>query len=351
VAETTSSGWQVGYGYLGSQLLTEYENSTTYFFLRDHLGSTRLMTKADGTVYDSMDYLPYGEQAAGNAGTTHKFTAKERDGETGLDYFGARYYTGAIGRFITPDDLFHDQAEVNPQSWNLYSYVRNNPLRFIDPDGHKCVTLKGANGNVVADDGIGALCDHMTKARSGWVADAEARGGGLSQDERILLLSMRVTDYTSPHNLADTASKAGLWASMLRGLGGAIRGYLQKRAIATAAAEMITGPFGSVSVSAIEAAAADGGEAITVVTNLTAAPEAGQALSVATGEGAEALANAAGALRGGGQLFTAQIPKALVEVLKKAGLARETITDIGGHVAHEIRFAPSVTRFIAHLFK
>ena len=59
-----------------------------------------------------------------------EFTAKERDAETGLDYFGARYFSGAMGRFTGPDKPFVDQDESDPQSWNLYSYVRNNPLIF-----------------------------------------------------------------------------------------------------------------------------------------------------------------------------------------------------------------------------
>ena len=63
-------------------------------------------------------------------------TSKERDAETGLDYFGARYFSGAQGRFTSPDAPFAGQDRNNPQSWNLYSYGLNNPLRFIDPSGH-----------------------------------------------------------------------------------------------------------------------------------------------------------------------------------------------------------------------
>jgi len=63
------------------------------------------------------------------------FTGKERDSETGLDYFGARYYSGAQGRFTSPDAPFADQHANDPQSWNLYSYVRNNPLAIVDPSG------------------------------------------------------------------------------------------------------------------------------------------------------------------------------------------------------------------------
>lgn len=72
-----------------------------------------------------------------------------------------------------------------------------------------------------------------------------------------------------------------------------------------------------------------------------------QGLSVATGEGAESLAAAA---RSGGQTFTAQIPKALVDVLEKAGLATRSVTSMGGVTAQEIRFAPQATEFIVRFF-
>jgi RHS repeat-associated protein len=71
-----------------------------------------------------------------------KFTQKERDNETGLDYFLARYYSSTQGRFTSPDPiLISSQQIVNPQSWNLYSYVNNNPLAYLDPTGMERVRL------------------------------------------------------------------------------------------------------------------------------------------------------------------------------------------------------------------
>ncbi len=71
-----------------------------------------------------------------------KFTTKERDSETGLDYFGARYYGSALGRFTSPDPLFATPLHIiNPQRWNMYAYAVNNPLFFTDPDGRDAIAV------------------------------------------------------------------------------------------------------------------------------------------------------------------------------------------------------------------
>ncbi|MFC5865339.1 RHS repeat-associated core domain-containing protein [Acidicapsa dinghuensis] len=70
------------------------------------------------------------------------FTGKERDAESGNDYFGARYYGSAMGRFMSPDNpKYADRTD--PQTWNLYSYVNNNPLSKADPDGHNWFDING----------------------------------------------------------------------------------------------------------------------------------------------------------------------------------------------------------------
>jgi RHS repeat-associated protein len=113
----------------------------TKYVTADSLGSTRLVTKADGTVDKTYDYLPFGEQIGASypsapSGPSQKFTGQERDAESGLDNFQARYMSPPQGRFQSPDPAVMFVADpTNPQSWNLYAYVINNPLRFVDPTG------------------------------------------------------------------------------------------------------------------------------------------------------------------------------------------------------------------------
>lgn len=78
-------------------------------------------------------------------GWLNHFTGKERDAETGLDYFGARYMSAAQGRFTSPDAPFPDQRPTDPQSWNLYSYTRNNPLLGPDWQG-RCTDRSEGSG-------------------------------------------------------------------------------------------------------------------------------------------------------------------------------------------------------------
>jgi RHS repeat-associated protein len=123
-----------------------------HFYHSDPLGSVRMVTGIDGSVLARYDYFPFGEQIPStlsgrnsvpgynaDAGNKHRFTGKLRDFEGGslpLDYFGARYFSGAMGRFMSTDPLLNLKPTIrDPQRWNRYGYVRNNPLKFVDPDG------------------------------------------------------------------------------------------------------------------------------------------------------------------------------------------------------------------------
>jgi RHS repeat-associated protein len=152
------TGWGYQYVYLNGRLLAHYAGGTTSFVHSDHLGSSRVITGMNQAVTESIDYLPFGEQIAGGWGTTLKFTGKERDGESGLDYFGARYYASLSGRFMSPDPSPDGVALADPQSWNLYAYTRNRPTRFVDVGGkwatpvHADITTFALEGYVSAGE-------------------------------------------------------------------------------------------------------------------------------------------------------------------------------------------------------
>jgi RHS repeat-associated protein len=119
-------------------------SSTVYYYFEDALGTSRVVTNSAGTVCSDADFYPYGRERAysTNCDVDYKFTGKERDDESGLDNFGARYNSSQYGRFMTPD--WSDDPDpvpyadfTDPQTLNLYAYARNNPITNSD-DGHAC---------------------------------------------------------------------------------------------------------------------------------------------------------------------------------------------------------------------
>jgi RHS repeat-associated protein len=108
------------------------------YYHTDAIGSVRVITNRHQVVEQRFDYTPFGTlwNSDGTGDQPRRFTGQERDAETGLEYFGARYYASDNGRFTTVDpEMGIDAALLNPQRWNRYTYVSSNPFRFIDPDG------------------------------------------------------------------------------------------------------------------------------------------------------------------------------------------------------------------------
>lgn len=100
-----------------------------------------MVTGGGGNVVSTNEFYPYGQGPQPTTQNHYLFSGKERDIESGLDYFGARYYAGSVGRFMSADWSAQAQpvpyAKLDePQTLNLYAYVRNNPISLVDPDGH-----------------------------------------------------------------------------------------------------------------------------------------------------------------------------------------------------------------------
>ena len=182
VTPPSVSAPQKEYGYRNEKMLvvwdgTQSGNLVLKWLVTDQLGSTRMEADKSGSLTGMWrhDYLPFGEELTASVGTQRsgigyeppasnvkqKFTSKERDSETGLDFFQARHYANVQGRFTSSDEFSDGPEEVfgpgkssdekqalpyadifNPQSLNKYQYCLNNPLRYIDPEGHQSTDLE-----------------------------------------------------------------------------------------------------------------------------------------------------------------------------------------------------------------
>ena len=129
------------YIYFGGKRIARRDSAgNVLYYLADQLGTARSIAQVlagqnTATLCYDADFYPYGgERTVVNiCGQNYKFTGKERDLESGLDNFEARYDTSSLGRFMSPDPMGGQQDD--PQSLNRYAYVRNNPLNLTDPTG------------------------------------------------------------------------------------------------------------------------------------------------------------------------------------------------------------------------
>ncbi|MCI0534712.1 MAG: FG-GAP-like repeat-containing protein, partial [Verrucomicrobiales bacterium] len=119
------------------------------YYHQDHLGSSSVMTDAGGALVEETAFYPFGETRHEHRlrpiEEDYQFTQKERDRESGLHYFEARYLAGSVARFVSADPKYAELASLpseglisflsQPQALNLYSYAANNPLKYTDPSG------------------------------------------------------------------------------------------------------------------------------------------------------------------------------------------------------------------------
>jgi RHS repeat-associated protein len=172
-----------------STVVASSQDAKVAYLTADHLGSPRINTDANGAITARHDYHPFGEEVGTLAGgsihrTTaigyntdsvrKKFTGYERDLETNLNFAEARMLGSELGRFSTPDEFFVGSVSESPQSWNLYSYVLNNPLKYTDPTGRiptDFIDLKSGVRTTIEDNidqVIAATADEISKLQKLW---------------------------------------------------------------------------------------------------------------------------------------------------------------------------------------
>jgi len=140
IPESESRAYSAGPGsqttlyiYANNQRIAKQENNEIYFYHNDHLGSPRIITDKNGNIIEEIDYLPFGSSF--NKDEKISYNSKELDSDTGLNYYGARYYGSSLGRFITSDTV--KGRLTDSQSLNLYVYTKNNPMKYVDPTGNQ----------------------------------------------------------------------------------------------------------------------------------------------------------------------------------------------------------------------
>jgi RHS repeat-associated protein len=270
VKKNFTNGEKVRMVYSGGQLIAEYDLSNgslkkeyvygakgliatieptagTRYTTTDHLGTPRVVTSSSAGIVSRHDYKPFGEELGAGIGSRttgigfsvadglrQKFTSKARDYETGLDYFLARHYSSTQGRFTSPDEFKGGSDELyllgtgeqqrqalpyaeisQPGSLNKYSYVYNNPLRFVDSDGH-CGTPSGLKPGQV---GICVASYIKTKLFPPWIGPGRGDGRGANGQGGTARLEVRLAVDVSKGAVTKTDEAMGRSGLIIKGVG------------------------------------------------------------------------------------------------------------------------------------
>jgi RHS repeat-associated protein len=192
-----------GYGYSGTGTFEE----DRYFYHHDHLGSSSYLTNQLGNITQHVEYIPFGEvfveEKNDKWNTPYLFNGKELDEETGLYYYGARYYDSKINIWLSVDPLAEDYPE-----WSSYAYAFNNPVNLIDPTGMEPedIIIKGKNNSSVTL--TTDLIDISVDASS---LGVDFGGNYTLQGEDVLSAGLDIVGIVDPTGIADGLN-AGLQA-------------------------------------------------------------------------------------------------------------------------------------------
>jgi len=150
--QITSSNVQF-FVYLSSLTNRLNDTSECYFYHPDHLGSSSWITDSAGTAVQHIHYLPFGETFVDQKsnsfdGVRYTFSAKEKDVETGLSYFGSRYYNSDLSVWLSVDPMSDKYPSLSP-----YTYCANNPVKLVDPNGEEIGDIYNIFGVHIGFDG------------------------------------------------------------------------------------------------------------------------------------------------------------------------------------------------------
>lgn len=281
-----------------------------------------------------------------------------------MDYFGARYFSSAQGRFTSVDRLLLSARPETPQSWNRYAYTVNNPLRYIDPTGliwgelggqliwYKDEgALKEAGATVYTQSSYTTTTGrHVLLNPDGPHPNADPSNATLSG-----LYDRQGWVYDEPNTSTDYGTQFAIGGAIKAGVTGGVSllgwifGAGASEATEGGAGEIIAGLSGTVTRGTLESLASEGGPSVQVFTKLTQAPEVGRELSVWVGEADATLANS---VRSVGQVYSANIPTGLLTKLEGVGLAVANKTMMKGSTAlgTEIKFSAKASEFVVRFF-
>ncbi len=224
LAESDASGNLTSeYIFLNGRRIARRDIATgsVYYYFADTLGSSNVVATSAGALENESDFYPFGGESVVTQNLTnqkYKFEGKERDPESaslaepqGLDYFTARYYGSSMGRFMSPDPLGwldwqhgneEDQKKFegfisDPQHFNQYAYVLNNPLKFTDPDGllEYIAKLLGKDIKVHIDDNLTDKQQNSLKGRlDAAIKNVNDHAGSLTGDQKSVLGNIKCID-------------------------------------------------------------------------------------------------------------------------------------------------------------
>jgi RHS repeat-associated protein len=181
-AEIADSEYSVNNIYLnGVRIAVVIPTNEARYYLTDQVDSVKVVLDDQAQAKARFEYYPFGETWVTEGEDNHapKYNSQEYDRETGFYFYNARYYDPEISRFVTADNIIPE--EFSTQSWNRYSYVRNNPILYKDPTGHFDIV----SGTIEKGDTLRDIAKQVREEYGQYKTDADCMKDILKQNPQI----------------------------------------------------------------------------------------------------------------------------------------------------------------------